>query len=59
MPRLSELSNLLFNNFSNGAVANETKIVFGTALADSANGEVLVALDDAIYALGDDESNYA
>lgn len=59
MPQLSDIGNLLFNNFTNGAVGSDTKIIYGTALTDSANGEVLVALDDAIYALGDDESNYA
>jgi hypothetical protein len=58
MPQLSEISNMLFNNFTNGAVS-DTKIIYGTALTNSEDGEVLVALDDAIYALGDDESNYA
>lgn len=56
MPKVSELSSLLFNNFSN--VSGETKIIYGTALSDSEDGEVLVALDEAIYALGDDESDY-
>lgn len=57
MPTLNDLGIVLFNK-NESRSANETRIIYGTALADSANGEVLVALDNAIYALGDDESNY-
>jgi len=56
MPTLSELSIPLFKN-AEGKTNAETIIFYGTALQDSANGEVLIQLDQAIYPLGENEDD--
>ena len=55
---LDEISTLLFAT-GKEEESNKTSIIFGTALAHSENGEVLIKLDEPVYS-GDDEdiSNY-
>ncbi len=62
MAGLDELSAILFNGTSEQSVAAnsgapQTTIVYGVALASSAEGEVEVQLDDAIYAADDLEDD--
>ena len=64
---LDELSAILFNGTSEDSIpasvgTTPTTIIYGTAVAGSANGEVVIKLDDAIYAADDleeiDEDEY-
>lgn len=60
MAGLDELSALLFNGTREDAVpatvgAGTTTFIYGTAVSDSENGEVVVLLDPAIYAEDDAE----
>lgn len=57
--RLEELSSLLFGGSGTEEVNNsDIKIIYGTALTASVNGEVTVSLDDGIYSINDDDDNY-
>lgn len=64
MPSLNELSSLLFSNGEYkedaGAIADGgNQFFYGYALADSANGSVLVQLDEPIYQPdGSEEEDY-
>ena len=58
MAGLDELSAILFKGTNENSVAAtagapQTTIVYGVALANSANGEVRIQLDGAIYAADD------
>ncbi len=55
---LDEISTLLFKE--NQERKEKTQIIYGTALADSSGGEVLVKIDADIYSYADEDmSNYA
>jgi hypothetical protein len=58
MAGLDELSALIFNGTREDAVpasigAGTTTFIYGTAMADSESGQVVVLLDNAIYAADD------
>ena len=58
MADINELSSLLFSNGENkddaGAIANSAiQVFYGYALADSANGSVLVQIGEPVYSLDD------
>lgn len=62
--KLSELSTILFNGTSENDIpaavsSNQTTIIYGVALTGSANGEVTVQIDEAIYGENDlEEDDY-
>ena len=63
MAGLDELSAILFNGTNENSVtaesgAPQTTIIYGVALSNSANGEVSIKLDDAIYAADDLDDDY-
>lgn len=62
MAGLDEIASILFNQNEDteapASALSSTTIIYGTALADSEDGEVLVLLDDAIYSLDDDAEEY-
>lgn len=56
---IDELSSILFKgNNEDSNNDSSTKIFYGTALADSLNGQVLVQLDDAIYSSAEADDDY-
>lgn len=62
MAGLDELGALLFNGTGEKSVAAtagapQTTIIYGVAVTDSANGEVTIKLDGAIYAADDLEDD--
>ena len=53
MTNLDEISTLMFGK-GGDAAASQTAIFFGTALSDSADGEVTIQIDDPVYGEGDE-----
>ncbi len=60
--KLDEIGALLFRGtkeLSNDKqILNQAKLIIGTALTDSANGSVLVQIDDSVYSQQHTQDNY-